>query len=215
MCTVYEEIHRIGIIPVAKLDKPEEDSVPVAGALLEGGIPLIEVTFRADGAPTAIRKMKQEVPNFTVGAGTVLTVEQAEEAIEAGAEFIVSPGLDPAIVECCERKGVPVVPGCATASDCQAAYNMGLRIVKFFPANIVGGLPALRALHTPFSKLQFIPTGGITLDNLEEFSACPFVFACGGTFLLSEELIRSHDWTEITRRSRQAVELVLKGRRYG
>lgn len=102
---------------------------------------MIEVTFRADGAPTAIRKMKQEVPNFTVGAGTVLTVEQAEEAIEAGAEFIVSPGLDPAIVECCERKGVPVVPGCATASDCQAAYNMGLRIVKFFPGKYRGRLP--------------------------------------------------------------------------
>ena len=197
MRTVYEEIHRIGIIPVAKLDKPEEDSVLVAEALREGGIPLIEVTFRANGVATAIRKIKQE------------------EAIEAGAEFIVSPGLDPSVVEYCNHRRIPIVPGCATASDCQAAYNMGLQIVKFFPANIAGGLPALRALHTPFQKLQFIPTGGITLDNLEEFSASPFVFACGGTFLVSEELIRSHNWTEITRRSRQAVELVLKGRKHG
>ena len=152
MRTVYEEIHRIGIIPVAKLDKPEEDSVLVAEALREGGIPLIEVTFRANGVATAIRKIKQEVSNFTVGAGTVLTIEQAEEAIEAGAEFIVSPGLDPSVVEYCNHRRIPIVPGCATASDCQAAYNMGLQIVKFFPANIAGGLPALRALHTRHSK---------------------------------------------------------------
>ena len=178
--TVMEKIASIGCIPVIKLDRPEEDAKPLAKALIDGGLPAAEVTFRAAGAAKAIKIMKDTYPEIIVGAGTVLTTAQVDEAISAGAEFIVSPGLNPKVVKYCQEKNVPILPGCVTPTEIEQALELGLNILKFFPAAQYGGLKTINALCAPYNMIKFMPTGGISLANLEETLSNKNIVACGG-----------------------------------
>lgn len=167
MNDLNRRISGIGVVPVIKLNHPERDAAALAKALCEGGVPVAEVTFRAEGADRAIRLMKEARPDMIVGAGTVLTVEQVDRAVDAGAEFIVSPGFDPELVAYCLKKGVAVYPGCTTPTDYQAALKFGLEVLKFFPAEQSGGLAKIKAMSAPFPMFRVMPTGGISLKNLK------------------------------------------------
>lgn len=206
--TIIEQITQAGVVPVIKLNHPERDAVPLAKALVEGGLPVAEVTFRASGAPLAIRLMLEAYPSMLVGAGTVLTTVQVDQALEAGAKFIVTPGMDQEIVQYCQEKGVPVFPGCTSATDYHTAFKLGLEILKFFPAEQSGGLAKIKALSAPFSMFRIMPTGGINLNNLAEYLSCPAVCACGGSYMVTEALIERQSWEEITRLSQQSVAIV-------
>lgn len=208
MKQVDRKIMEIGVVPVIKLENPERDARPLAEALGAGGIPAAEVTFRAAGAGEAIRRMKEACPDMLVGAGTVVSASQVDQALEAGAQFIVSPGLDPDLVRYCQERGAPVYPGCTTASEYQAALRLGLEVLKFFPAEQSGGLGKIKALAAPFPQFKIMPTGGISLKNLGEYLSCPVILACGGSYMVTAELIGSQNWQEITRLCRQSREIV-------
>ena len=180
----------------------------LANALCEGGVPVAEVTYRAAGAATAIKLMSQAKPDMLVGAGTVLTTEQVDEAVAAGAKFIVTPGLDVEIVKYCQSKGVPVYPGCTTATDYHTAYKLGLEVLKFFPAEQSGGLAKIKALSAPFPMFKVMPTGGISLKNLKDYLSCPVICACGGSYIVTADLIDNHKWDEITALCQQSVAIV-------
>ena len=167
MSDVNKRIEEIGVVPVIKLTNPERDAKPLADALCEGGLPVAEVTFRAAGADTAIRLMKEAHPEMLVGAGTVLTTEHVDKALAAGAEFIVTPGFDGELVAYCQEKGIAIFPGCTTPTDYHAAYKFGLEVLKFFPAEQSGGLAKIKAMNAPFPMFKVMPTGGISLKNLE------------------------------------------------
>lgn len=207
MDQIAERISNIGIVPVIKLNHPERDAAPLARVLCEGGLPVAEVTFRAAGAANAIRLMSQECPEMLVGAGTVLTTEQVDEALAAGAKFIVTPGLDPEIVRYCQEKGVAVFPGCTTATDFHTAYKLGLQVLKFFPAEQSGGLAKIKALSAPFAMFKIMPTGGISLKNLEEYLSCPIICACGGSYMVTPELVENQKWDEIKELCRKSVAI--------
>ena len=160
MENIYLKIKEIGIIPVVVLDQAE-DAAPLAKALCDGGIPCAEVTFRTEAAEEAIRVMSEKYPQMLVGAGTVLTTDQVNRAVEAGAKFIVSPGLNPTVVDYCVKRGIPIIPGCSTPSDVEVAMEFGLSVVKFFPAEPAGGLNYIKAISAPYSNIRFMPTGGI------------------------------------------------------
>lgn len=185
------------IIPVVTIKDPG-DAVPLAAALSAGGIPAAEVTFRAAGAERSIRAMREAFPEILVGAGTVLTPEQAELARQAGAKFIVSPGLDPDTVRFCQKAGLPVFPGCATATEVQQALRLGLSALKFFPAEAAGGLKTLKALAAPFPQVLWMPTGGINPGNLEQYLGFSKLLACGGSFLATGADVEAKDWEKIT-----------------
>lgn len=208
MKQVDRKIMEIGVVPVIKLENPERDARPLAEALGAGGIPAAEVTFRAAGAGEAIRRMKEACPDMLVGAGTVVSASQVDQALEAGAQFIVSPGLDLDLVRYCQERGAPVYPGCTTASEYQAALRLGLEVLKFFPAEQSGGLGKIKALAAPFPQFKIMPTGGISLKNLGEYLSCPVILACGGSYMVTAELIGSQNWQEITRLCRQSREIV-------
>lgn len=208
MDPISAQISNIGIVPVIKLNHPQRDAAPLAKALCAGGVPVAEVTFRAAGAAEAIRQMAAEFPQMLVGAGTVLTTAQAEEAIHAGAKFIVTPGLDPELVTFCQSRGVPIFPGCTTPTDYHTALKLGLEVLKFFPAEQSGGLAKIKAMAAPFPMFQIMPTGGISLQNLAAYSAAPMVCACGGSYMVAEPLIENGRWEEITALCRQSVEIV-------
>ncbi|RKJ41410.1 bifunctional 4-hydroxy-2-oxoglutarate aldolase/2-dehydro-3-deoxy-phosphogluconate aldolase [Acutalibacter sp. 1XD8-33] len=212
MNPISEKIAEIGIVPVIKLETPRRDAGPLARALCTGGVPVAEVTFRAAGAPEAIALMKETCPDMIVGAGTVTAVEQIDQALEAGAAFVVSPGLDPELVEYCQRLGVPVYPGCTTASEYHTALKLGLEVIKFFPAEQSGGLAKIKALAAPFPQFQVMPTGGIGLHNLAEYLACPVIAACGGSYMVTAKLIGEQNWEEITRLCRESREIAAKAR---
>lgn len=203
-----QRILEIGVLPVANIKKPEW-AQPLAKAMCDGGIPAIEVLARSQGAFEAMRCMKASQPDMLVGAGTILTCAQAAEAIDAGADFIVSPGFDPELVELCLKRDVAVIPGCTSASEIQQAYNAGLRLLKFFPAQAAGGLAAMKDFAGPFQGLQFLPTGGITLDTLGELLASSVIGACGGSFVAPAELLAREDFQSITERCRQARKIAL------
>ena len=209
---IYDIISDTGIVPVIKLNSPERDAVSLAKALVCGGINVAEVTFRAQGADKAIRLMKEAFPDMAVGAGTVINAEQVDCAIVAGASFIVSPGFDPELVKYCISRGVAVFPGCTTASEYQAALRLGLGTVKFFPAEQSGGLPKIKALSGPFPMLKVMPTGGITLENLGEYSACPVICACGGSYMVKESYIENGEWDRISGLCRESVAVVRAAR---
>ena len=171
MDAVSKRIAEIGVVPVIKLNHPDEDAAPLARALCAGGVPVAEVTFRAAGAADAIRVMTQTCPDMLAGAGTVLTTAQVDEALAAGAKFIVTPGLDVELVRYCQTKGVPIYPGCTTPTDYHAAYKLGLEVLKFFPAEQSGGLAKIKAMSAPFPMFKVMPTGGISLKNLKD--TCP------------------------------------------
>ena len=192
-----EQIQASGIVPVVVLEQPDT-AVPTAQALLAGGVDVMEITFRTSAAETAIQNVVKECPQMIVGAGTILTLRQCESALAWGAKFIVSPGFDKSIVAFCIKNHITVFPGCATPSEIMQAMDMGLTIVKFFPATIYGGIKGIKALAAPFSKIKFIPTGGIGPENLEEYKM-PFVFAGGGSWMCSKQDIKMGAYGKITR----------------
>ena len=208
MSNVDKMVSEIGVVPVIKLTNPERDAAGLANALCEGGVPVAEVTFRAAGADDAIRRMKEACPDMLVGAGTVLCKEQVDAAAAAGAQFIVTPGFDPELVAYCQEKGLPIYPGCTTATDYHAAYKFGLKVVKFFPAEQSGGLAKIKALSAPFPMFKVMPTGGISLKNLKEYLSCPVICACGGSYMVTADQIENHKWDEIIDLCKKSVAIV-------
>lgn len=201
-----EGIARARVVPVVVVDDAAQ-GVLVASALRDGGLPVAEVTFRTAGARAAIEAIAREVPDVLIGAGTVVTAAQVDEAVDAGARFLVSPGLSAGVVRRAQDLGVPVVPGVATPSDVIAALDLGLDVVKLFPANVVGGPAAVKALSAPFPGLRFVPTGGVSAATLLDYLALPAVLAAGGSWMVDAALVRAGDTAEITRRTREAVAL--------
>ncbi|MBQ4313240.1 MAG: bifunctional 4-hydroxy-2-oxoglutarate aldolase/2-dehydro-3-deoxy-phosphogluconate aldolase [Clostridia bacterium] len=212
MENINKRITDIGVVPVIKLNNPARDAAPLAKALCEGGVPVAEVTFRAAGADEAIRIMREAQPDMLVGAGTVLTTEQVDKAKAAGAQFIVTPGLDPEIVEYCRKEGLAVFPGCTTPTDYHTAYKLGLEVLKFFPAEQSGGLAKIKAMSAPFPMFKVMPTGGIGLKNLGEYISCPVICACGGSYMVTADLIDNQKWDEITELCKKSVEIVKEAR---
>jgi len=211
MTWVAERMRELGVIPVAVIDEAS-NAIPLVDALTEGGLPCAEVTFRTDAAEDSIRAISQSRPDVLVGAGTVLSVEQAEKAIGAGARFVVAPGFDAEVVDYCIEQGVDVYPGCATASEMSQAWKRGLRTVKFFPCGQLGGLAAMKALAGPFGGITFIPTGGINVDNLSKYLSSPLVLACGGSWVASSRLVAEGRFDDIAREARRASEVVRSNR---
>ena len=182
---LFDKIKKIGIVPVVKLEDAQ-DAKPLAKALCDGGLPCAEVTFRTEQAADAIKNMKEAYPEMLVGAGTVLTTSQVNEAVNAGAEFIVSPGLNPEVVEYCIEKNIPILPGCANPSDVEQAIKYGLKVVKFFPAEAAGGIKTIKAMAAPYHQMKFMPTGGVNLDNINEYLNFDKIIACGGTWMVKD-----------------------------
>ncbi|SDN54099.1 bifunctional 4-hydroxy-2-oxoglutarate aldolase/2-dehydro-3-deoxy-phosphogluconate aldolase [Acetanaerobacterium elongatum] len=208
MDAIIKEIAAIGIVPVIKINDPK-DAVPLARALYDGGLPAAEVTFRTACAKEAIERICTELPDMLVGAGTVLTPKQADEAAAAGAKFIVSPGLNPTVVRHCVEKGIPIVPGCVSPSDIERALELNLDTVKFFPAEQAGGIAMIKAMSAPYSGVSFMPTGGISPKNLNDYLSFSKVVACGGSWMVKEELIAEGRFEEITALAREAVMTML------
>ena len=204
MNPILEQISNIGLVPVIKIDDPEK-AVPLVRALKMGGIPVAEVTFRTACAAEAIRKIADAEPDVLVGAGTVISVEQAKAAVEAGAKYIISPGFDAEVVKWCIDNNVPITPGCSDASDVSVAAKMGLEVVKFFPAEAAGGLKVLKALSGPFPNMKFIPTGGIGPDNLGSYLAFKKIIACGGSWMVPGDMLDNNDWDGITALAKEAI----------
>lgn len=202
-----DKIHEYGVVPVVVINDAK-DAGMLADVLCEEGLPCAEVTFRTAAAKDAIRMMADEQPEMLVGAGTVLTVEQVEQAIEAGAKFIVSPGFDPEIVDYCISKNIAVFPGCVTPSEAAQAVKRGMKVVKFFPAQQFGGVSTVKALAAPYTTLKFMPTGGVNMENLESYLSCDKVIACGGSWMVKSELIESCQFEKIRQMTRQTVETV-------
>ena len=203
------KIAEIGIVPVVRLNHPERDAVALAEALCEGGVPIAEITFRAAGADTAIRRMKEACPDMILGAGTVTARKHIDMVIDAGGKFIVTPGYDQGLVDYAKKKKIPIYPGCSTATDYHAALKSGLELIKFFPAEQSGGLAKIKALSAPFPMFRIMPTGGISLKNLGDYMKSPLIAACGGSYMVTAELIDSQKWDEIRdlcRKSRKIVE---------
>lgn len=209
----YARLAAVGVLPVVVLERPE-DAAPLARALIAGGLPAAEVTFRTSAAEEAIRIMSDE-GGLLLGAGTIVRPDQAEAAVDAGAQFIVSPGWSDQVFAACRASGVPLVPGTATASDIQRAVEHQVEVVKFFPAETAGGLAAIKALSAPFGNVRFVPTGGITMQSAPGYLADEAVLAVGGSWMVPGALIRSGNWAEITRHSAAAVAMVAKGRTAG
>lgn len=215
MNEMNSKISAIGVVPVIKLNNPEKDAAPLAKALCDGGVPVAEVTFRAEGADKAIKIMHEVCPEMLVGAGTVLTVEQVDKAIAAGAQFIVTPGFDPEIVAYCTQKNMPIYPGCTTPTDYHAALKFGLEVLKFFPAEQSGGLAKIKSMSAPFPMFKIMPTGGISLKNLKEYISAPQIAACGGSYMVTADLIDAGNWEEITRLCKESVAIVKEARNNG
>ncbi len=215
MSDINQKISEIGVVPVIKLNNPERDAANLAKALCEGGVPVAEVTFRAAGADIAIRLMRKACPDMLVGAGTVLTTEQVDKALSAGAQFIVTPGFDPELVAYCQEKGLPIYPGCTTPTDYHAALKFGLKVLKFFPAEQSGGLSKIKAMSAPFPMFKVMPTGGISLKNLKEYLSCPVICACGGSYMVTADLIDNNKWEEIIELCKKSVEIVKEARSNG
>jgi len=215
MSDINQKISEIGVVPVIKLNYPERDAANLAKALCEGGVPVAEVTFRAAGADIAIRLMREACPEMLVGAGTVLTTEQVDRALSAGAQFIVTPGFDPELVAYCQEKGLPIYPGCTTPTDYHAALKFGLKVLKFFPAEQSGGLAKIKAMSAPFPMFKVMPTGGISLKNLKDYLSCPVICACGGSYMVTADLIDNNKWEEITELCKKSVEIVKEARSNG
>ena len=207
MNQVLEQIEKIGIVPVVVLNDAK-DAMPLAKALCDGGLACAEVTFRTDAAEESIRIMSKNFPNMLVGAGTVLTTDQVDRAVAAGAQFIVSPGTNPSVVEYCIKKNIPIIPGTASPSEVEQAISLGLDTVKFFPAEPLGGMRMIKALAAPYTGVRFMPTGGIQVDNVREYLECDQILACGGSWMVSSKLMEAGNFAEIGRLAREAVEIV-------
>lgn len=207
MSTVAEKIAELGVVPVVVLEDAK-DAAPLAKALVEGGLPCAEVTFRTAAAEESIKLMTAEYPDMFVGAGTVLTIDQVDRAVAAGAKFIVSPGFDPEIVDYCLEKEIPVFPGCITPSEVAQAVKRGLKVVKFFPAEQFGGVATIKAIAAPYVGLKFMPTGGVNAKNLESYLGCDKIIACGGSWMVKGDLVKAGKFDEIKDLTAEAVKLV-------
>lgn len=205
---VIKQLSLIGIVPVIALDNAD-DASPLAGALCRGGLPCAEITFRTAAAEQSIKNMHRDYPDMIIGAGTVLTPEQADKAINAGASFIVSPGLNPEVVNHCKAKGYPIVPGIATPTEIELAMSLGLDTVKFFPAEAAGGIAMIKAMSAPYGKIKFMPTGGIGAANLNDYLSFGKVFCCGGSWMAAKHLINEGKFDEIEKLTRDAVSSML------
>jgi len=208
MNKILSDLGNIGIIPVVKIEDAGK-AVPLAKALRDGGLPCAEITFRTSQAEQAIRNITSEFPDMLVGAGTVITTEQVDKAVSAGARFIVSPGLNPKVVQYCLDRNITVIPGCSTPSDIEVAIELGLDTVKFFPAEAMGGVKTIKALSAPYGNVKFIPTGGVNEKNLNDYLGCPGVLACGGSWMVSESLINAGDFDKITELTKNAIKTML------
>ena len=204
---IAEKFQKLGVVPVVVLEDTK-DAVPLAKALVEGGLPCAEVTFRTEAAEESIRLMTEQFPEMLVGAGTVLTREQVDAAVAAGAKFIVSPGFDPEIVDYCLEKEIPVFPGCITPSEVAQAVKRGLKVVKFFPAEPAGGLKMIKAMAAPYTGLKFMPTGGINATNVKEYLAYDKILACGGSWMVKGSLVEAGEFDKIEAMTKEAVEIV-------
>lgn len=211
MNPVLERINQYGILPVVVLEQ-EKDAAPLAEALVEGGLPAAEITFRTEAAAGAIKKIKEAFPQMLVGAGTIFRCDQVNRAIEAGAEFIVSPGLNTKTVDYCIKQGITMLPGCANASDIELAMEYGLKAVKFFPAEPAGGITMIKALAAPYRDMLYMPTGGINETNMAEYLKFSKVLAVGGSWMVNNSLIEQGNFEEIRKLTGRAVEMVKKVR---
>lgn len=210
---MHEILNRLGalrLVPVVKIDRAD-DAAPLAEALLQGGLPCAEITFRTAAAAEAIRRASA-VPGMLVGAGTVLSPAQVDDALAAGAQFIVSPGFNPKVVGYCVEKGVPITPGTSNPTDIEMALEFGLEVVKFFPAEAFGGLKTLKAISAPYGMVRFMPTGGIDPQNLAAYLGFAKVLACGGSWMVKEDLLAARDFASIARLTAEAVKLAQAAR---
>ncbi len=207
MNEVLKQMSEFGIIPVVVLNDTK-DAEPLGKALVEGGIPCAEVTFRTEAAEESIRIMAEKFPEMLVGAGTILTTEQVDRAVAAGAKFIVSPGLNPKVVQYCIDKNIPVTPGIITPGEMEQAIELGLEVVKFFPAESFGGLKTIKSMAAPYNKMKFMPTGGISPSNVREYLAFDKIIACGGSWMVAGNLVKEGKFDEITRLVAEAAEIV-------
>lgn len=205
---LVENLGNVGIVPVIKLDRVE-NAEKLAKALREGGINCAEVTFRAKGADEVIRRMTKAYPDMLVGAGTVLTCEQADAAYKAGAKFCVAPGLNPKVVKHCLDKGIPFAPGLSSASEIEQALELGLDFAKFFPAEQAGGLPYIKSVCGPYTTMRFMPTGGVTADNINTYLSYNKVVCCGGSWIVPAKMLDEENWEGITALCRQAIDKML------
>ena len=212
MKELAEKFQKFGVVPVVVLEDTK-DAAPLAKALVEGGLPCAEVTFRTEAAEASIRLMAEQYPEMLIGAGTVLTKEQVDAAVKASAKFIVSPGFDPEIVDYCLEKEIPVLPGCISPSEVAQAVKRGLNIVKFFPAEAAGGLAMIKAMAAPYTSLKFMPTGGINAKNLEEYLSCDKILCCGGSWMVKGDMVKAGEFDkirEMTKEARQLVDAIRK-----
>ena len=207
MNELLNKVSELGVVPVVVLNDAK-DAAPLAKALCEGGLPCAEVTFRTEAAEESIRIMHEQFPEMLLGAGTVLTTEQVDRAVAAGASFIVSPGFDPEIVDYCLEKDILVLPGCITPSEVAQAVKRGLEIVKFFPAEQFGGVATIKALAAPYTNTKFMPTGGISAKNLRDYLGFKKIVACGGSWMVKNDLVEAGKFDEIKALTAEAVELV-------
>ena len=206
MKTLEEQFYEYAVVPVVVLNDAE-DALPLAKALIEGGLPCAEVTFRTDAAEESIRRMCSQYPQMLVGAGTVLTTDQVDRATAAGAKFIVSPGFDPEIVDYCIAKDIPIFPGCITPSEVAQAVKRGLKVVKFFPAEQAGGVTMLKAMAAPYPMIRFMPTGGIGPKNIKDYLSFDKIICCGGSWMVKGDMIQNGEFDKICRMTKEAVEL--------
>ena len=204
--TIEERFEDFGVVPVVVLDDVK-DALPLAKALTEGGLPCAEITFRTEAAEESIKVMAEAYPDMVVGAGTVLTIEQVDAAVKAGAKFIVSPGFDPEIVDYCLEKEIPIFPGCVTPSEVAQAVKRGLKVVKFFPAEPAGGVAMIKAMAAPYHQLRFMPTGGIGTQNLKDYLGFDKIICCGGSWMVKGDLIRNGEFEKICKLTKEAKEL--------
>jgi len=205
---ILEKIGELGIIPVVKIEKPE-DALLLGRALIDGGLPIAEITFRTSAAEESIKSLARELPTLLVGAGTVLTIEQVKKAVTAGAKFIVSPGFNPKVVDYCIENNIPITPGINNPTQIEMAIERGIEVVKCFPAEASGGLSLLKSMSAPYNNIKFIPTGGINQNNLCSYLSNNKVLACGGSWMVKPELISSGNFTEITRLTKEAISTML------
>ncbi|MBQ7109100.1 MAG: bifunctional 4-hydroxy-2-oxoglutarate aldolase/2-dehydro-3-deoxy-phosphogluconate aldolase [Clostridia bacterium] len=207
MENLINKISETGIVPVVVLNDAK-DAVPLAKALKNGGINCAEVTFRTDAAEESIKRIAKEFPDMLIAAGTVLTPKQADAAMAAGAAFIVSPGLNPAVVKHCIDKGYPIIPGVCTPTEVEAAMSLGLSYLKFFPAEAAGGVKMIKAMAAPYTKIKFMPTGGVNVKNVADYLNCKAVFACGGSWMVPSDKVSEGKFDEIESLTAEAVALL-------
>ncbi|MBR5153009.1 MAG: bifunctional 4-hydroxy-2-oxoglutarate aldolase/2-dehydro-3-deoxy-phosphogluconate aldolase [Clostridia bacterium] len=204
---IIKTISSMGIIPVVKMDDAA-DAIPLAEALKRGGLPCAEITFRTEAAEEAICRIKEKFPDFFIGAGTILTKAQADAAMNAGASFLVSPGLNPEIVKYCREKEYPIIPGVCTPSEVEAALSLGLTYLKFFPAEAAGGVKMIQAMSAPYKDVKFMPTGGINPENVKEYLTCQAVYACGGSWMVPTDKISNKKFEEIEMLAKETSKLM-------